>query len=266
MALVPAGEFLRGTTDAQLKALLKNRPDLDPAAFADEQPASWIYLDAFYIDQYEATVGQYKKFLAATGHPEPDWSLIRHFSPTDDYPITYVSWEDAMAYAEWAGKTLPTEAQWEKAARGGLEDKLYPWGDELSHDLVNYLGVGGRDQWELQTAPVGSFPPNGYGVYDMAGNIIEWCLDWYDPDYYQYCPPENPVNLAETRYHTIRGGAWCFDDEGIRCASRGLADVVFRGGDREGFRCVLNIGPNTVSVAPRGNLVTSWGEIKRETD
>ena len=266
MALVPEGEFLRGSTDAELDTLLKSRPDLKLTAFVDEQPAKTIYLDAFYIDKYEVTVGQYRKFLAATGYPDPDWSLIRHFSLTDDHPITFVSWEDAVAYAAWAGKSLPTEAQWEKAARGGLEGKLYPWGDVLSHEQANYLGAGGRDLWDLTTSPVGSFPPNGYGIYDMAGNVIEWCLDWYEPTYYQYCPQENPVNLTQTRYRTLRGGAWCFDDDGLRCGSRNLADALFRGGDREGFRCVLNVGPDTVSITPSGNLVTSWASIKRQVN
>ncbi len=263
MVLVPAGEFLRGTTDAELDAILRRVPSLTRETFEDERPARRIYLDAFYIDTHEVTVGQYKKFIAATGYPAPNWIAIRYFSPTDDHPVTYVSWEDAMAYAEWAGKSLPTEAQWEKAARGGLEGQLYPWGDELSHDRANYLGVGGRDQWDETTSPVGSFPPNGYGVHDMAGNVIEWCLDWYDPDYYQNCPQENPVKLTPTPYRVMRGGAWCFDDEGLRCASRYIENPRFGGGDREGFRCVLNMDPNTVAVEPKGKLATTWGEVKK---
>ena len=104
MVLVPAGDFLRGTTDAQVAELLRRHPSLTRETFKHEQPARRLYLDAYYIDKYEVTVGQYKRFLAATGHPEPDWSLIRHFSLTDAHPITYVSWEDAVAYASWAGK------------------------------------------------------------------------------------------------------------------------------------------------------------------
>lgn len=263
MVLVPAGEFLRGTTDAQIAELLRRHPSLKREAFKHEQPARRIYLDAFYIDTYEVTVGQYKRFLAATGHPDPDWSLIRHFSLTDAHPITYVSWEDAVAYASWAGKALATEAQWEKAARGGLDEKFYPWGDELTREHANYLGVGGRDRWDLTTSPVGSFPPNRYGVYDMAGNVIEWIQDWYDPDYYQHCPRENPVNLIRTRYRLLRGEAWCFGDYGLRCAFRFLEDPIFGGGDREGFRCVLNVTGEGIAVAPKGKLATTWGELKK---
>ncbi|MCH8289603.1 formylglycine-generating enzyme family protein [Candidatus Poribacteria bacterium] len=263
MALIPASEFLRGTTQAQLDGILRIDPSLESESLEDEQPARWIYLDDYYIDKYEVTVRRYRKFIGATGYPEPDWVSIRYFSPTDNHPVTYVSWEDAVAYAEWAGKSLVTEAQWEKAARGGLEGKLYPWGDELTREDANYLGVEGRDKWDLTTSPVGSFPPNGYDIYDMAGNVLEWILDWYDADYYQYCPKENPVNLTPTRFRVMRGGAWCFEDEGLRCASRFIENPLFRGADREGFRCVLNVSQGSVPVEPTGRLATTWGTIKK---
>ena len=114
MVLIPAGEFLMGNNDGA----------------PDERPAHTVYLDAFYIDKYEVTVGQYKQFVEATGHPAPDWNEVAQYAPTDRHPIVYVSWYDAMAYAKWVGKTLPTEAQWEYAARSGLEGQTYPWGDE----------------------------------------------------------------------------------------------------------------------------------------
>lgn len=258
MVLIPAGEFLRGSTEAQIEEVLRLDPSLaiKPFKFKAEQPVRQICLDAYYIDKYEVTVGQYRKFIKATGYPEPNWETIRYFSPTDAHPIIMVSWEDAMAYAEWAKKSLPTEAQWEKAACGGLEGKMYPWGDNLSHDYANYLGVGGRDQWEESTSPVGSFPPNGYGVYDMAGNVMEWVFDWYDPFYYQQSPKENPVNLTPSPFRILRGGAWCLADDDLRCAGRWMSDVVFRGGDREGFRCALNVNQ-------RERLGTSWASVKK---
>ncbi|MCH8292693.1 formylglycine-generating enzyme family protein [Candidatus Poribacteria bacterium] len=175
MVRIPAGEFQMGSNDAD----------------SDEKPVHTVYVDAFFMDTHEVTVGQYKRFISATGHRAlPDW--VSKYSPTDRHPVVGISWHDAMAYAQWAGKRLPTEAEWEYAARGGLAGKEYPWGDTLTHDNANYPGTGGRDQWKY-TAPVGSFPANGYGLYDMAGNVWEWCLDEYDKDFYANSESRNPV-------------------------------------------------------------------------
>ena len=140
--------------------------------------------NAFFMDAHEVTVGQFKTFLKSSGYKSDqpfDWNTIYKYSPGDDYPMIYVSWYDAIAYAKWAGKRLPSEKEWMFAARGGLVGKTYSWGDdrESARHYANYKGVGGKDQWNETTAPVGSFKPNGYGLYDMDGNVQEWCSDWY---------------------------------------------------------------------------------------
>ena len=136
----------------------------------------------FYMDVIEITVGQFKKFLSESDHPFDSelWGKFYKYSPTDKHPMIYVTWYDATAYARWAGKQLPTEAEWEFAARGGLFGKEFTWGDDVNvaREYANFQGTGGRDQWDETTAPVGSFKPNGYGLYDMAGNVSEWCQDW----------------------------------------------------------------------------------------
>ena len=161
--------------------------------------------DYLYMDTTEVTVGKFKTFLKSSGYePERpiDWEKLYEYSPTSDYPMIYVTWHDATVYAKWAGKRLPTEKEWEFAARGGLKDKVYPWGDSasLARDYANYKGTGGKDKWGY-CAPVGSFEPNGYGLYDMAGNVWEWCQDWYDSD-------------EHTR--VLRGGSWSYGTSYLR--------------------------------------------------
>jgi len=219
MVLIPAGEFLMGSNDGS----------------SDKKPVHTVYLDAFYIDKYEVTNAQYKKFMDATGHKAPNyWNDSRFNDPKQ--PVVGVSWYDAKAYADWAGKRLPTEAEWEKAARGGLVGKKYPWGDKITHDDANYEGTGGKDIW-VYPSPVGSFAPNGYGLYDMAGNVLEWCADWYDGNYYKVSPKENPKGPASGNWRVFRGGSW-FDDVHnlLRVASRDN-DVPTGMGDDVGFRC-----------------------------
>jgi formylglycine-generating enzyme required for sulfatase activity len=204
MVLIPAGEFQMGSNDGH----------------DYEKPVHTVYLNAFYIDKYEVTNAQYKKFVKATGHKGPEgYSYVNGnwqngFKPWtdpnfngDDQPVGCVSWKDAKAYAKWARKRLPTEAEWEKAARGGLVGKKYSWGNTLTHDAANYGGTGGKDKWEY-TSPVGSFSPNGYGLYDMAGNVWEWCADRYDSNYYANSPKSNPKGPIWGSYRVYRGGGW----------------------------------------------------------
>ena len=191
-----------------------------------------IYQD-FYMDVTEVTVGQFKKFLKSSGYKpdEPiDWEELYKYSPTDDHPMIYVSWFDAQAYCEWAGKRLPTEKEWEFAARGGLKDKEYPWGDEesIAREYANFEGVLGRDQWDETTAPVGSFRPNGYGLHDMAGNVWEWCEDWYSED---------------KDYRVLRGGSWYYGLGSLRVANRGNYSPSYTS-NYCGFRCVSGLNKN----------------------
>lgn len=151
MVLIPAGAFEMGS----------NASD----ASDDERPSHTVYVDVFYIDIYEVSVGEYKAFIHATGHRPPDWHEIAEDSPTDKHPIVRVSWYDAMSYAQWAGKRLPTEAEWEKAARGGLVGKKYTWGDTMDSSMGNYNRNAGG------TTPVGSYPATRMGFTIWRGML-----------------------------------------------------------------------------------------------
>ena len=182
----------------------------------------------FYMDTTEVTVGQFKKFLAQTDHPfDSDfWGRIYGLSPTEKYPMNGVTWYDAIAYAKWAGKRLPTQREWEWAARGGLKNKKYPWGDDksLARDYANYDSTGGKDKWD-ETAPVGSLKPNEYGLYDMAGNLSEWCQDWEYVDHGR-----------DSKVYS-KGGNWDNNTYGLRVADRDLVGRYDRWAHL-GFRCV----------------------------
>ena len=178
MVLVPAGEFLMGTDEIDDEKTHLKIGAVKPL-FLDQHPIRKISLDSYYIDKYEVTNEEYKKFLDLSGYDElpGHWENSTYADGTDRYPVTHVTWREALTYALWARKTLPTEAQWEKAARG-FEGSLYPWGNGYEKGKGN-IGIEG---WR-KTAPVGGFPEDvsAFQVYDMAGNVMEWTLDWYLP-------------------------------------------------------------------------------------
>ena len=244
MVLIPAGEFEMGSRTG------KN----------NERPVHTVYLDAFYMDVYEVTNAQYKAFIDENPQWQKDnipeeyhdsvylrlWDGNAYPQGKANHPVVYVSWYAAMAYAEWAGKRLPTEAEWEKAARGGLIGKAYPSGDTLDTSLANFAR-----HFNTPIA-VGQYPPNGYGLYDMAGNISEWCLDEYDPDFYATSQRKNPFSKGkrqatlndfkkvQEKERVLRGGCWSDNGLFLQVSYRDWGPQhytsVFRG-----FRCVKDV-------------------------
>lgn len=218
MVLIPAGCFLMGSEEGD----------------ADEQPLHKVCVDAFYIDAAEVTCARYERFLNETGYP-PHQMWIPEYDRPDD-PVVGVSWDDASAFANWAGKRLPTEAEWERAARGGLVEKKYPWGDGIDKEKVNYDSFG--------TTPVKSYEPNGYGIYDMAGNVWEWCQDWYSGEYYKLSPRKNPSGPMRGSKKVIKGGAWYANESALRISNRHKSDPTL-GSFNIGFRCVKPVNGST---------------------
>jgi sulfatase modifying factor 1 len=277
---VPAGEFEMGNTGVQwVWAGSLRGGDLDLQVFTDEQPQHTVYVDAFWMDQTEVTVAMFRAFVEATGYrtsaeregwgnpwregpmeeewpkvPGADW-LHPHgpeSSAEDDHPVVQVSWDDAAAYCEWAGGHLPTEAQWEKVARGRL-GRLWPWGNTYDGTRGSFCDAqcpierwkhNTYDDGYALTAPVGSFPSGAspYGALDMAGNVWEWVADWYDDSYYADSPPENPSGPDSGTVRAMRGGSWFDTESWVRCTVRHQNPPWSRCDD-VGFRCAMPAEP-----------------------
>jgi formylglycine-generating enzyme required for sulfatase activity len=238
MIFIPAGWFLMGTSEDEILDMKKSL-GWKPEWFADETPQHRVYLDAFYIDETPVTNAEYKRFLDADPqHRAPThWAQAsRTFEArAEKHPVVYVSWDDAQDYARWAGKRLPTEAEWEKAARGPA-GRRFPWGNVIDSNRCNSIEahIGG-------TTPVTRYAALGdspYRVIDMAGNVWEWCADWYAADYYQNSPTANPTGPLSSDWRVLRGGAWDLAIDYVRAASRDHIIPGEYGYALVGFRCV----------------------------
>ncbi len=207
MALIPAGEFPMGTMKGSAHAKIS------------EGPQRMVYLDAYSMDVYEVNTKDYAKFIEATQlHAPKAWDQVNP-DKHGDRPVVGVTWDDAVAYCTWVGKRLPTEAEWEKAARG-TDGRQYPWGNEAPTSDRATL----TKKWEGYDTPtpVGSLEAgkSPYGLYDMAGNAMEWVSDWYDPKYYDTAGPDNPKGPTTGKTGIVRGGGWGFLPADARSARR----------------------------------------------
>ena len=260
MALIPAGEYQMGSADANIEDY--------------EIPLHTVYTDAFYMDIHAVTNAEYKAFVEANsewrkenvyqGYSEgylTHWRNNNYPEGEAEHPVIFVSWQAAMVYAKWIGKRLPTEAEWEKAARGGLEGHKYSWGDtDPDGTQCNFADKNTDYKWSNKdvddgyrlSAPVGSFPANGYGLYDMTGNVWEWCLDAYQYQIDSKSPRRNPIGDADNIVDVIenheniqtervmRGGSWKFDAEILQVTFRSNYPPVNTESDL-GFRCVKDV-------------------------
>src|SRR5689334_4720699 len=229
MILIPVGEFLMGCE----------------AGAANERPVHRVWVDRFAIGRTTVTNRLYRIFLEDTGLEDtrrsapPGFSDARFSHP--DQPVTSVSWLDAAAYCTWLGERtgkpyrLPTEAEWERAARGCLEAKLYTWGDEPPHAQPHY-----DELWRTGPERAGTRPPNGFGLYDISENVHEWCADWYDAAYYAVSPPCNPQGPAAGVRRASRGGSWRHQIKIARVAARSSLPPEYQYSDY-GFRCALSL-------------------------
>ena len=210
---------------------------------SDEQPVHSVTLDSFSMSKHEVTVRQYESYCKDTGKQMPEAPTFNTNWSKKDHPVVNVSWHDAMGYCRWLSKKtgksydLPREAEWEYAARGGLEVKKYPWGDEWDASKCTNSVSPNRSNG---TSSVGSYPANGYGLCDMSGNVWEWCKDWYGEDYYKSSPSSNPLGPTTGEYRVLRGGSWdYYDPDGFRCAVRGRSRPASRVSSL-GFRPVFH--------------------------
>lgn len=239
-ATIPAGTFLMGSSDEEITKALKLCAACD---FSNEQPQHWVDLPEYQIGKYEVTNRQYAQCVKA-GFCQ----LISGLSNTEAdkalHPLVNVNWDDAKKFCEWVGGRLPTEAEWEKAASWDAKTKTkrtYPWGQTIDCSHANYSG---HNSCVRDTTPVGSYESgkSPYGLYDMAGNVLEWVNDWYGETYYQSSPSSNPQGPEAGDFRVVRGGAWSISDYGVRSASR-VGYILSYTSSIIGFRCSRDSSP-----------------------
>ncbi len=245
MALIPAGAFQMGTMD-RVSELEHGKRYID--TFNKEIPEHTVHLAAYFIDTHPVTNTHFNRFLEETGQEPLAAGSVPELRAAD-HPVVGISWAQAAAYASWAGKRLPTEAEWEKAARGGLVQRRHSWGDEAPNgSQCNFADQNCPRPWRTTefddgfplTSPVGSFPPNGYGLFDMIGNVWEWCYD--DCRIYTPNAVTDPVGPLTPGRRAIRGGDWTGPAFHQRCSRRDqrLTEVSGPVIDNVGFRCALS--------------------------
>jgi sulfatase modifying factor 1 len=224
MVRIPEGWFLMGSDTGQ----------------DNERPVHRVWVDAFELAACQVTNAEYAHFLTSTHHRKPlHWgdSVFSH----PEQPVVAPSWFDALAYCNWLSERtgrryrLSTEAEWELAARGGLEQKLYPWGDAPLESLENYSA-----RWKQAPEPAGRAEQNAFGLFDIGANVHEWCADWFDPAYYLASPDHNPQGPPEGSRRASRGGSWRHATKVSRCAARSSIPPDFQYADY-GFRLARNV-------------------------
>ncbi|MGH9774056.1 MAG: formylglycine-generating enzyme family protein [Candidatus Acidiferrales bacterium] len=219
MARIPEGFFLMGCNTGR----------------DDERPVHRVWVDAFELGVFQVTRAEYEGFISETSHRVPLFWDERDFNHPQQ-PVVAPSWFDAAAHCEWLSQKtgrhfrLPTEAEWERAARGGLQEKLYAWGDAPPESLPAYA-----ERWKSGPEPVGGSAPNGFGLFNMGDNVHEWCADWYHPGYYAVSPERNPTGPAETKRRASRSGSWRHHVKISRVAARSSIPPEFQYADY-GFR------------------------------
>ena len=226
MILIPEGYFQMGTSSGN----------------NDEKPMHFVYTSSFYIDKYEVSNQDYQMFMDATGHPAPIFWDDSRFNESEQ-PVVGVSWNDAMSYSKWKGHRLPTEAEWEKSARGN-DGRLWPWGGKFDKGFFFFfVNIFGKNDNYSHTAPVNYYHSgvSPFGLYNTAGNVWEWCLDWYDENYYKNSPEINPEGpRGPLKMKVLRGGSWVNSIESVKVVKRArnyphIKNKIY------GFRTVLPI-------------------------